>query len=123
VNGLVPNKEWNFDRVTNPPAVSGDWLPKFEAIAGSGFAVDVTASDHPNLYLQTSEQDPVIDQDMPTKSIALNPLLGDRSISVTAQEDFTNPLYPDELCEVEYRFDTLVKVLTPGLESGPVAAP
>jgi hypothetical protein len=121
VNGLVPDKEWNFDRVTNPPAVVGDWLPQFEAIAGSGFAVDLTASDNPYVYLHATERDPVFDQDVPTRFVDLNPLLGDQSISVTSRETFTNPLYPDELCQVEYRFDTRVKVLTPGLDSGPVA--
>ena len=63
----------------------------------------------------------MFDQHLPTQSVDLNPLLGDQSGSLTSTEAFTNPLYPDALCRVEYRFDISVKLLTPGLDAGPVS--
>jgi len=123
VNGLVPWREWRFDRLTQPGAVVGDWLPQFEAIPASGFSVDLKASDDVVVSYLAVEIDPVFDQELSTRSVGLNPLLGDRSVSLTSQESFTNPVVPDALCRVEYRFDIGVKLLTPGLDTGPVATP
>ena len=36
-------------------------LPEFEELPGSGFSVELKASDHPNLVLHTTELDPVVD--------------------------------------------------------------
>ena len=47
---------------TNPRVVVGDWsLPQFEALPGSGFSVELKASDHPRLGLSITEVDPLID--------------------------------------------------------------
>jgi hypothetical protein len=120
VYGVLPDKEWRFDRFTNPGAVVGDWLPQFEAIPGSGFSLDLKARDDVVLGYKAVEIDPVFDQDTTRRLVHLTPLSGDESVSLESQEGYQNPLYPDALCRVGYQFDIRVKLLTPGLDSGPV---
>ena len=116
---IVPSREWRFERVTNPRVVVGDWaLPQYEALPGSGFSVELKASDYPDLGLSTTELDAVVDDKLLTRSLSLNPLYGSRSIELQTKQ--IDQDYYELGCRAEYRFDVDVRLLEPGLDRGPV---
>ena len=108
---VVPSREWNFDRVTY--RVGDPSLPVFKVLPGSGFSVELKASDHPDLVLRATELDPVVDDVLKSDSLDINPLHGSRSIELQATTFL-------EDCRAEYRFDVDVRLLEPGLDRGPV---
>jgi hypothetical protein len=115
-SAIVPRREWNFDHfVTNPPEAHIGWLPQFVVLPGSGFSVELKASDHPDLGLFAAELDPVFDDVMRQRYLDLNPLDGTRSVSLQTVEGFD----PDYSCQAEYQFEVDVRVLEPGLGGGP----
>jgi hypothetical protein len=99
--------------------VVDDWLPQFEALPGSGFSVELKASDHPDLWLSIHELDPVVDDVLHSGAVDINPLLGSRSISMLAHQAFAGD-GSDGDCLAEYRLDVDVRLLEPGLDRGPV---
>jgi hypothetical protein len=116
-SAIVPRREWNFEHfVTNPLEAHIGWLPQFVVMPGSGFSVQLKASDHPELALFATELDPVLDDVMQQRYLDLNPLDGTRSVSLQTVEGFD----PDYSCRAEYQFEVDVRVLEPGLDGGPV---
>jgi hypothetical protein len=112
---VVPSREWNFDLLTNPAIILGDWsLPDFKALPGSGFSVELKASDHPELKLSATELDPVLNDVLFDTVADINPLHGSRSIELRTDGIFSKG------CRAEYRFDVDVRLLEPGLDRGPV---
>jgi hypothetical protein len=114
-SAIVPRREWNLDHfVSNPLEAHIGWLPQFVVLPGSGFSVELKASDHPDLGLFAAELDPVLDDVMQHRYLDLNPLDGTRSVELQTVEGFE----PDYSCRAEYRFDVDVRVLEPGLDRG-----
>jgi hypothetical protein len=111
---VVPSREWNFDLLTNPAIVLGDWsLPDFKVLPGSGFSVELKASDHPELVLSAIELDPVLNDVLFDTGVDINPLNGSRSIELKSTGIASH-------CRAAYRFDVDVRLLEPGLDRGPV---
>jgi len=122
---VVPDREWNFDHfLTNPKAVLGDFvppdwaLPQFEVLPGSGFSVELKASDHLDLTVPIRELDPLADDLMLTVGQVINPLDGSRSVDQVETEVGQDPYQFG--CRAEYRFDVDARLLEPGLDRGPV---
>ena len=127
---IVPYREWNFDHfVTNPRVVLGDWdLPQFEVLPGSGFSVELTASDHVepsdhvDVGLYATELDPAADDYLVAEpeNQRINTLDGSRSVDVVETELDQDPYQFG--CRAEFRYDIDVSLLEPGLDRGPVVS-
>ena len=111
---IVPHRQWTFEHFVTNPTVVGDWLPQFEELPGSDFAVELKASDHANLGLHTIELDPLVDDWLALRYLDLNPLDGTRSVDLQTQGSFGT----DPECRAEYLFDVNVLLLEPGLGGG-----
>jgi hypothetical protein len=117
---IVPSREWTFEHfLTNPRVVVGNWtLPQFEVLPGSGFSVELKASDHADLTVPIRELDPVGDDLMVTVGQVIKPLDGSRSVDQVETEAGQDPYQFG--CRAEYRFDIDAHLLEPGLDGGPV---
>ena len=125
---VVPYRAWNFDHfVTNPRVVVEPWsLPEFEVLPGSGFSVELTASDHVqpsdhvDLGLYATELDPAVNDYLVAEpeQQRINTLDGSRSVDVVETERDQDPYQFG--CRAEFRYDIDVSLLEPGLDRGPV---
>jgi len=117
---IVPFREWTFDHfVTNPRVVVQPWsLPQFVVLPGSGFSVELKASDHPDIVITATELDLSVDDQLIAIGLGLNPLYGSYSVDEVLHDANSNAYQWD--CSAEYRFDVDVRLLEPGLDRGPV---
>jgi hypothetical protein len=111
----LPLKEWDFDRHTADRGGVGVPLPDFEPLPDSALSIETTVGNAPKLGYSAIELDPLAWDFFASVFIDLDPLLGNRTITLTANE-------LDGDCRVQIRATIDVQLLTPGLSTGPVAS-
>jgi hypothetical protein len=120
VNNGPPAKQWDFDRKTHVLGEVGDLPPAFQPLPGSAASFDVSVADAPRIAYQVIERD-LLQNDLGNfATINMQPRLGIRSVVLKISDDG-----PDlnSSCRVEIHADIDVRLLTPGLPTGPVASP
>jgi hypothetical protein len=118
--GGGPDARWAFDRKTHVRGEVGDPLPDFQPIPNSALSLEVTAADAPRIVFGVIEVDPFIDDLAETDTIDLHPGLGSRPVVLHFADQGAPP--ESSACRAEIRTDIDVRLLTPGLSTGPVAS-
>ena len=91
-------------------------LPDFEPLPDSAGSIEVTVGGAPTLGYTAIENDPLAPDFFGAMFIDFDPLLGSRTVTLTASE------VPEGDCRVQIRAAIDVQLLTPGLAPGPVAS-
>jgi hypothetical protein len=111
----LPSRAWNFDRHTADRGGVGVPLPDFKPLPDSAGSVEVTVGEAPKLGYTAIELDPLRSEFFAPMFVDFDPLLGSRTITLTAAE------VDGADCRVQIRAAIDVQLLTPGLAPGPVA--
>jgi hypothetical protein len=94
--------------------------PDFHPLPGSAVAMDLTAGQAPRVRYHAVEHDLIVDDELGDVAVNLDPRLGSRRLNLDMIGG--DPLNPGT-CLAEIIADVDVRLLAPGADSGPVAAP
>jgi hypothetical protein len=112
----LPSRAWNFDRHTADRGGVGLPLPDFEPLPDSAASIETTVGQAPKVGYTAIEIDPLRSEFFAPMFVDFDPLLGSRTITLTAGE-----VYGAD-CRVQIRTSIDIQLLTPGLATGPVAS-
>jgi hypothetical protein len=94
--------------------------PDFHPLPGSAVSMDLVAGQAPRVTYHAVEHDVLLDDELGDVAVNLDPRLGSRRLNLDMIGG--DPLDPGT-CRAEVIADVDVRLLTPGADTGPVAAP